>query len=295
MVIVFCADPIEAKRPDTTFRHEAEAAALLGIPWLLIDHDALERRHDVQAALRRAKAAEPGEAVYRGWMLRAEDYALLFDALAAMGIRLINSPAEYAACHWGPLAYPHLSAWMAPTAWIDAADIGNDARLAEVLAPFGAAPLVLKDWVKSQAAGYWSEACFIPSAADLDAVKRVMGRFIELQGEALVGGLVFRGWRSLARVGSEVEEWRMFSLSAKPVGCWPRFAGESAGPPPDDLLEAVAAALPSRFATADFARLAEGGWLLLEVGDGQVSGLPDRADAKALYQALFRAEVVPRP
>ncbi len=50
-----------------------------------------------------------------------------------------------------------------------------------------------------------------------------------------------------------------------------------------------------RFATADFARLAEGGWLLLEVGDGQVSGLPDRADAKALYEALFRAEVVRRP
>jgi hypothetical protein len=37
----------------------------------------------------------------------------------------------------------------------------------------------------------WTDACFIPSAADRSAVERVVNRFLELQGEELAGGLVF--------------------------------------------------------------------------------------------------------
>ncbi len=285
VAIIFCSDPLNPRAPDPVFAREAEALVALGLEYFLIDHDAIDRHHDAAAAVRRVRPEVPVEAVYRGWMLRAEDYELLHAALATKGIRLVNSPSQYRACHWGPLAYPFVARWAAPTTWISADRMGDDAALKELLGVFGDAPVVLKDWVKSQAAGYW-DACFIPSAAELPAARRVIDRFVELQGDALVGGLVFRAWRELARVGAEVEEWRAFSFDGRPVGCWPRFTGPPGNKPPPELVDAVCAALPSRFATADFARLTDGGWLLIEVGDGQVSGLPDAADPAAVLSAL---------
>lgn len=284
--IILCADPIDPKVPDAAFGREVEAAAGLGMASFLIDHDALDRHHDARAALRRIRSGGPVEAVYRGWMLRAEDYELLHDALLGKGIRLINSPEQYKACHWGPLAYPFIARWAAPTTWISVDRMEGNLVLREALASFGDGPVVLKDWVKSQAAGYWREACFIPSASDFVSVRLVIARFLELQGESLVGGLVFRAWRDLAHVRGEVEEWRVFSADGRPIGCWPRFVGPLAEKPPPKLVQAVCAALPSRFATADFARLGDGGWLLVEVGDGQVSELPAAADPRALLSAL---------
>ena len=46
--------------------------------------------------------------------------------------------------------------------------------------------------------------------------------------------------------------------------------------------------IPSPFASADFALNADGKWWLLEVGDGQVSGLPDPKAAGAVFAALAK-------
>ena len=154
--MVFCSDPLNPRAPDSVFMREADAAEALGLRRFLIDHDALDRHHSAGAAVRRVRPEGPTEAVYRGWMLRAEDHELLHAALAAKGVHLVNSPTQYQACHWGPLAYPFIARWAAP----------------------------------------------------------------------------------------------------------------------------------SRFATADFARLTDGGWLLIEVGDGQASELPEAADPAALLSAV---------
>ncbi len=42
----------------------------------------------------------------------------------------------------------------------------------------------------------------------------------------------------------------------------------------------------SRFFTMDVARRRDGGWMIVELGDGQVSGLPREADADRSYSAL---------
>jgi hypothetical protein len=41
-----------------------------------------------------------------------------------------------------------------------------------------------------------------------------------------------------------------------------------------------------RFITTDLAQLADGGWRVVEVGDGQVSDLPSSADPADLYVHL---------
>lgn len=288
-LILFCADPIAPRRPDDAFAREAAMAEASGFDLALLDHDAIDRHGDAEAALRRSKLTGDAAAVYRGWMLRAERYRALHKTLARRDIRLIDDPGQYAACHHLPEAHAHLGRWMARTTWIGLERLDDPEALDAALAPFGCAPVVIRDWVKSQAAGYWAEACFISDASDRAEVRRVADRFRALQGDALTGGIVFRAYEPLERVGGEVEEWRTVILDGRVLGCWPRFSGTAGAPPPGDLLDAVADAVPARFATADFARRAAGGWLLVEAGAGEVSAFPEAADVPAIMAALAAA------
>ncbi|WP_051249490.1 ATP-grasp domain-containing protein [Inquilinus limosus] len=289
--VLLCADPLSPRSPDPAFGEEAEIADRLGLRRLLVDHDAVERWPDAGAALQRAPIDGPGLAVYRGWMMSAEAYGRLFTALSKCGVRLLNTPEEYAACHHLPTAHAFVGRWMPQTTWVDRERIGDDAALSRALASFGNAAATVKDWVKSQAAGYWSKACFIPDAADRAAVRRVIGRFVELQGDSLTGGLVFRRYVPLAvATDGAAEEWRCFALDGRILGCWPRFtASTTAEAPPPQLLKAIARALPSRFATVDNTRRLDDGWLLVETGDGQVSGIPAGGAAETVLTSVAAA------
>jgi len=174
---------------------------------------------------------------------------------------------------------------------------GRDLDLAavmEMLAPFGDVPLVVKDYVKSQK-HRWCEACFIPSARDPEAVRRVASRFIELQDDGLTGGLVFREFVELEPLTTHsksgmplTKEFRIFVLDAQPlvsVEYWEEGAYDDDRPPPDLFLD-VAARVESRFFTMDVARRKDGRWIIMELGDGQVAGLPDRLDPDRFFEAL---------
>ena len=57
-------------------------------------------------------------------------------------------------------------------------------------------------------------------------------------------------------------------------------------PPPDALIRAVARSIPARFAAADFALSRSGRWLLIEVGEGQVSSVPEATCLPDIFRAL---------
>lgn len=286
--LLTCADPLEPKRVEPAFRAEVEAARAAGFAVALLDHDELDRRVDPTAALRRARLDGGGPAVYRGWMLRGDAYVRLSEALAERGVTLLTAPDAYAACHHAPGSYPALAPWMPRTAWLPLDRIDDAAALRATLGVFGSSPVILKDWVKSQASGYWNEACFIPDASDAARVDQVVSRFRALQGESLEGGLVFKAYIPFKPSGGLAHEHRAFLVRGAVVGCWPRANGFSSSPPAD-LLAAIAAAVPSPFASADLAQDLDGRWWLLEVGDGQVSGLPDAGAAEPLFAALAMA------
>jgi hypothetical protein len=72
------------RRPSFT-----EAARDAGLTCITFDHDHLDNRINPAAALRSMRVEEPGVAVYRGWMMRAEAYDALFQALSDRRVRLI--------------------------------------------------------------------------------------------------------------------------------------------------------------------------------------------------------------
>jgi hypothetical protein len=163
----------------------------------------------------------------------------------------------------------------------------------DLLSPFGVGPVIVKDFVKSQKHA-WSEACFIPSAADRDVVERVVRRFLQLRGDDLYGGLVFREFVDFAPAGTHArsgmpltEEFRVFVLDGEPVYTveyWEE--SDYRGSPSLELFRATRERIGSRFYTMDVARRRDGVWMIVELGDGQVAGLPERADPLSFYRAL---------
>jgi len=168
--MLFCADPLDASRPDPVYEGELAAAEQLGVACDLIRFESLVDDHDAEHAVRRVKAATASTTgVYRGWMLRPERYAALYSALAARGIQLINDPPAYALCHSLPNWYSVLHQWTPKSIWLRLdADLDVDA-LVDLFAPFDGGPVIVKDFVKSQK-HHWDEACFIPSTSDMASV-----------------------------------------------------------------------------------------------------------------------------
>jgi hypothetical protein len=164
-----------------------------------------------------------------------------------------------------------------------------------ILRPFGSSPLVVKDFVKSQK-HYWHEACYIPSASDRQAVERVVRAFLDLQGDDLNEGLVFREYEQLEPLATHPQsgmplalEYRTFWLDGEPVlvGEYWAEGAYSGTPPPVGEFREVAAAVQSRFFTMDIARRAAGDWIIVELGDGQVSALPENVDPDQFYRSLL--------
>jgi hypothetical protein len=164
----------------------------------------------------------------------------------------------------------------------------------ELLRPFGTAPVVVKDYVKSQK-HYWHEACYIPNAADAPTVERVVRRFLELQGEDLNEGLVFREFIAFKPLTIHSQsgmpltrEFRLFYLDGQPlyrVEYWEE--GDYRGDvPPENPFNEIARQVHSRFFTLDLAQRLDGEWMIIELGDGQVAGLPQRTNLRRFYEVL---------
>ena len=175
--------------------------------------------------------------------------------------------------------------------------VGDEVSMDEVmelLQPFGTAPLVLKDYVKSRK-HEWKEACYISSAADRGSVERVVRRFLELVDDDLNEGLVFRefvNFEPLAQHSKSgmplTKEFRLFFLDGQPV-FWTEYweEGDYAGiVPPVEPFTKIAAAVKSRFFTMDIAKRLNGDWMIVELGNGQVAGLPENADVDGFYRAI---------
>ncbi len=290
MEILFCANPLNSKNVDNDYVLEAQACSL---PYFIINYEAL--LDDINAALRWIPKTEKTRlAIYRGWMMTPEKYTTLYHALENKGVTLINTPIQYQYCHYLPESYPLIQTLTPKTVWIKNGDDFSINAIMKLLEPFGNHPVILKDYVKSQK-HYWNQACFIPSAADKVAVSKVVQRFIELQGGQIAGGLVFREYVAFEPIGTHWKsgmpltlEYRIFFLYKKPVAVYPYWDNKKYPPielPLEPFLE-IAQTVNSQFFTMDVAKSQDFGWLIVELGDAQVAGLPDHADLKEFYSVL---------
>lgn len=289
--ILFPSEPFEPHQVDSAFEHEREAAVSAGFEVALFDHT-LVVEGETRKALSRVRVEGP--AIYRGWMLTVPQYTSLFDGLAARGVQLVNSPQRYAFCHELPNGYAALEGETPRSVWCPVAGEPDLDAILRCAAQLGSGPAVLKDYVKSQK-HYWNEACYIPDATDGARVAAVVRRFLELQGSELNGGLVFRSYVPLQVVGKHPEsgmplaaEFRSFWLDGKLVLSHKYWGGLTSFDTelPLEWMQRLVSRIDSAFFTMDVALKEDGTWVVIELGDGQVAGLPSPGLAPAFFGKL---------
>lgn len=270
-------DPLYPERPDEYFASEAGAARALDIEVFVVDHDALTSEEGGGRAVRRVRGT--GEAVYRGWMIPSPAYAMLEQALATRDVRLRTNAAAYRTAHELPGWYDAFASLTPMTVVVSGP---GSSGLAEALKQMPDGAAVVKDYVKSMK-HYWDEAAFIPDVRDLGAATRVAERFLELRDAELVGSLVLRQFERF-QPGEARTFWldgRLILVTPHPDTPTIERTDLALGP-----VEQAVGSLTARFVTVDVALSKEGATRVVEVGDGQVSDLPETLERANLISAL---------
>lgn len=292
MKVLFCSDPLNSKTVDSAYEDEYLIAKTMGFQVELLGLEDL-MMGETRSAIKSIKREENEMlAFYRGWMLKPEQYMSLYDVLKTKNITLMTSPEQYARCHHLPNSYETIESMTAKSLWTTVVDDKN--AITELLRQFGDEPIIVKDFVKSRK-HEWHEACFIPRASDFAHALKVVERFVQLQGDELAGGIVLRSFLNFESIGNHpisgmplTNERRLFFFNQSLVANLD-YWGEIAYEKEDFSMEpfiALAKQIDSPFFTMDVAKTTSGEWLVVEVGDAQVSGLPERTNVKAFYEQI---------
>lgn len=269
---IFCNHPLYQHNIDEDYKEEYQEAGL--------HHScALFSYEDMEAGkLSLFGESISGLTIYRGWMMKPEMYARFYSLLEEKGIILINTPQEYEKYHTLPGWYSDFAEYTIESVWETEGSVENALSMAKQLQ----GSYIVKDFVKSRK-HEWYDACFIKNVSDTENTAKVIKNFISRQGDSLVGGVVLRKFENLKQIGFHgksgmpmSEEYRAFIYAGKVLildNYWTDndFVGISEAE--KCWIETIASKIKSNFITMDLARKEDGELIIMELGDGQVSGL----------------------
>lgn len=291
MILLFCDSVIDPKQVEPDYEQEYQTSKALGFKTLLFS---LEELNDgtPKAALKYIPTQDHNtKAIYRGWMLTPIVYTTLYNALLHKNITLQTTPQAYTHCHYLPETYTKIKAHTPKTLWTT--DVTPNAITA-LAKPFGNTPIIVKDYVKSEK-HHWEDACYIPDASNTTQVHKVVNRFLELRGRYLNKGIVFRQFETLEHLTTHsksgmplTKEYRLFFFNNTEYILYKYWdEGDYKNEIPDlkPFLE-LAKTIESSFFTMDIAKKENGEWIIMEIGDAQVSGLPEHANIQDFYSKI---------
>lgn len=294
MKIIYCSFPVNNKVIDPDYQNEYDFALKNGFEVELINFEELLDKNVNKALKSINECSEVESAIFRGWMLKPEIYELLYEGLKNKKIQLINNSQEYLNCHYFPYSYEIIKDKTPESIWLEINGEINYESLMKKLKVFKGKSIIVKDYVKSQK-HKWAEACFINSSNDQDDVKKIVSRFIELQGNDFNKGLVFREYCQLEFIGNHskskmplTKEYRMFFLNGELIdkyNYWDEGDYKSENPNIEEF-SALAKSIKSNFFTMDIAKTIDNKWIIIELGDGQTAGLPDNAHLDNFYSRI---------
>lgn len=291
MIILFPSEPFSPRAVDSSFRPEYEAAKLAGFDVFLFDHDEFVSSGKFKHNLSQ-RSGKTQEVILRSWMLKEEQYSSLWTNLFEIGYLPINNVQEYLNCHYFPNAHRiiqnHTSkAWWTPE-WEKV--IEKDKLNWKAIRDLLGGDVIIKDYVKSEKG---NPDLFIlkKELSDKQFFDRVL-KFVEARGKLFNKGLVFKQVENLKKYNGETNEWRMFFLNNKPInfGFNSEKLFRASQPSFSQLIEfhELAKNIPSNFFTMDIAEKEDGSWMILELGDGQVSGLAAQEEPIKFYNNMYK-------
>lgn len=284
---IFPSDVFSPRKVDEAFAEQAEAVRDSGGSVVVVDHDGISQTHvaDRRFVLRGLlENLKEKDAVYRGWMLNLQQYSYLEVSLRGKSVNMLTTMPMYQNAHQLPGWYSHFEGLTPRSVWRFQ---HQEMPIGSLVDNLTSEAFIVKDFVKSRKSE-WATACFASSRENLQSVADEFIR-LQLDDGTLAGGLVIREFEEFDKGAGEARIW------------WVNGSAVLTTSHPDtpDLLpvidhiflgevEAAVKRLGCKFVTTDVAIRKDGHPRVIEVGDGQVSGLPEGTDASALWNALIK-------
>jgi len=281
MKILFPCHELEGlKKVDDCYTEERHAAKLQMYDCYLFNHDEFingEFKSNIPSV------DDDTQLVLRSWMLSISQYEELYDKLKELGYFLVNTPEQYKNCHHFPYSYDYTKEHTSKSIFIKKWD---ESILQDISDFFEGKNFLMKDFVKS--------AKGVPGLFEMpggisgeDLLKKVE-KFVEYRGKLFSEGLVFKEFVNLKKYGDNVNEWRLFFYEKRLISCSQNsnIKPLECSIPYTKIAENIASQIDSNFFTIDIAEKEDGKWMIIETGDGQVSGLSPNTNCLEFYASM---------
>ncbi len=265
MIFLFPGDYFNYKKVDDMYLDEMTSLQQAGFTTATISIESLSSPIPKVSEILSPKT----EVIYRGWMLTPSDYQLLVREIERLGTTAYISVANYLATHYLPNWYHSIADLTPETKFYPCDD-----RLESELNILGWEKFFIKDYVKSLKT---SLGAIIDRPSEIGAVIAEMEKF---RG-TIEGGICVR------RVEYFIpeSERRYLVINGKPFA-----ANETENIP--KIVEKCANRIESKFFSIDIIDRRDGVQRVVEIGDGQVSGLVGWSTARFAQIWITTAKIL---
>ena len=285
--ILFSNEPFNRKQVDSAFLEEFQMSQISGIKSYFFDHEELV---DNDKFVTDIDPNDKCTLIYRGWMLKPEQYAKLYHKILERTngyVTLINSPAQYENLHCFPMIYKDIKEYTPKIVLLNKFTF-LDIQLVKQQLDFD---FFIKDHVKSIKTDKGIER-ISENILPLHLYNKVE-EFIEERGNLFTKGIVFKEFVDLKKTDGCTHECRAFFLYGQLIDL--SFNSTTELPiskrflPPTEFVKHIGDILSKKgnFFTVDFGLLEKNRWMVLETGDGGVSGLSPTCSAVGFYSNII--------
>jgi len=274
ITILFPSEYMNINIVDSNFELEYNACISLNMSVSLFDHDLFVSENKLKIN------NSGGYYLLRSWMLKEEQYIFL-----SKKINLVISPEKYIYAHHFPNIYEDIKKYAVNV--IDSFDLSNiNNDLIKSVQEKIKTDIIIKDYVKSEK----GTDLFIINKNDAKTdLKNIIDKFVEQRYPLFNKGILFKPVVKLKRYGDVFNEWRVFYYKGDLLSLDLNTEHNFNQPKPNMgfIVEVGLSQKQSDFLTIDYAELDDGSWVVLEAGDGQVSGLTPFVNELEFYSNLL--------
>ncbi len=278
-LIVFPSSYFDVAKVDEDLQKEYEAVLATGLFDVVIF--GYDKWFNEDKLIIRNTPENEHDAVYRGWMMKPDQYEHFYNELLRNNIRLVTEPEEYRLMHIFPNVYEFVQE---DTAKMKMYPLHAQIDVEKLKRSFSR--FMVKDYVKSVKGTEFPK--FFDHTVTQELFDKWMEVFYKYRGDLLTGGICIKEYLDLKRYDGKTNEYRVFYMNHEAATvCRNSGQGNYTPEPPRVLIEKYKY-LGSRYYTVDYAELEDGTWRIVEAGDGEVSGLSDNQDYEAYFRALYQ-------
>lgn len=276
-IILFPCQFGNINQVDEDYQKEYNSAIKNGFETLLFNFDDFTLTNSKLKLNKILNLEEKVIILYRGWMLKFEDYERLYNSLLTLNLQLINNPIEYRNCHEFPYSYNNLKNYTPKCIYYK-----KDEKIDWNFIKENFSKFLIKDFVKS-VKGFDFPIYFDNSYSNKQ-LDEFVKKFIQIRDNMYTGGIVIKEFMEFDKTDDITHEFRGFYLNKQLFILYQNSENDN-----DFLPYQLAQQVPlldSNFYTIDFAILKDDIQIVIETGDGQVSGISNENMIDMFYKNL---------